>query len=837
MADVKDGVYTDPVSGKEVIARGGKAVLEHAGKLYEVDPQEMGAKILAEGFRPATAADLAQHAAEKKHGGAAGALKAFGEHAATGLYGGVTAIPRALGGVAEVIGKAAGVPSIAQGPGVSALSEEALAKGVAGGIGGIQAGEEYAQARAERAAVHPAAALGGELLGQTVGAGGSALGSAAAASKGAGLAAKVAAGSLEGAGFGGSAAAEQAYIEHTDLTAEKLVSSMGPMALLGGGAALLGAGASRLFQRSGSRGEAILDSPVLTTEAEAGPKGFWQRLSNEQVVKSTQARPSQLKRIGRTQEQVDAMTQKMGDEVKATRLRDGRRLFPETEWEAAKMSQEDFASRLKLGAEEAGDNLGKFRERVWKQASESNAYRSKPVFDMERFAKEADEQIVAPLRKGVFSESKAEAGLMSSKLDAIKSLGENPSLQELDAARRELRSIFQPPKPAGGGLPAQPPIGAANYEKLERLLERHIEVATDKVAAAMPGGKAGEYLALKSKFHTINTLAGLSEGAMAAERGLNTFSLTEKMAGGVGAVAGALGSGGLASAAGGLATMTAAKMLRERGSAVLAVLAERLSKNVDTRIDGAIGKLLSKAELPAAGQAGGKAARVAKTAGLAAFAKSDEDPREAFVRHARDVYAAQQPAQATAKLAKSFEPLYSHAPQLAQAATAATQRANSYLASKIPSGAVSVNIFSPAKYETAISDEDLHKFATAWNTVNNPLAILDDIRDNMLTVEQVEAVKVVYPELFQQIQLKVREQLTKLKEPPPYSTRLQLDLLLDLNGAGEPSMTPQFQRTLANISQMQMQQQAQAQPRPPVAPSAKASQYRSLSGGIAAGEQ
>lgn len=838
MADIKDGRYTDPVSGKVVEIRGGQVILEHAGKLYKVDPQEAGAKIQAEGYAPATSQDLATHEASKRP--LTEKVKTVAEHVATGAVTGPTAVIRGLGAAGEVIagdvsqygerrtGEA--VPDTK--PRIGEATGENIAGMVAENLVGKDAADEYLRARAQRAADHPSLAMAGELIGQTVGA----VSAVPAMGARAPLAAKVTAGTLEGVGMGGSAAAELAYTQNTDLTGEKLVAAMGPMALLGGGAALLGAGASRLFQRSGSRAETMLDSPRLSAEtAEAGPKGFWKRLSDEQVVRTTEARSSQLKRLGKTQEAVDRMTTKMADEVRSTRLRDGRRVFPESEWEALRMSSDDFGARLKTGASEAGENLGKFREKVWQHASDSPAYRGKAVFDMERFIKEADDDIVAPLRKGVFAESKAEAGVLASKLDEIKSLGANPSLRELDAARRELRSIIQPPKPSGGGLPPQPPLGAANLEKMERLLERHIEAATDKVATTMPEAKAGEYLALKSKFHALNSMSELTEGAAAANRGLNTFSLSEKILGGAGAVVGGLGSGGLGGIASGMATAAAAKFARERSSAVLAVLAERLSKNMDARIDGAVGRLLSKTELPALGPVGGKLTRGARTAGMVSFAKRDEDPRDAFVRHAREVHAAMSPAQSTAKMAQSFGPLYSHAPQLAQAATGATQRAAAYLASKLPAGAVSVNVFSPAKMETSISDEDLHKFATAWDTVNNPLGILDDLQKNMLTAEQVEAVKVVYPELFMQIQNKVREALTKVKEPPPYSTRVQLDLLLDLNGTGEPSLAPDFQRTLMNISQVMQQQQQQARPRAPTAPAAQASQYRTLSGGIAAG--
>ncbi len=831
MADVKDGVYRDPVSGQDVTVRGGQVVLEHAGKLYTVSPQEAGAKIIAEGFRPANAGDLATHEAQKKHGGAGGTLKTVAEHAATGVYGGLTAVPRALGGVAETIAREAGVPM--QGPGVKALSEEALAEGVAGGIGGSpQAGREYSQARQERAAAHPGAALLGEIAGQTIGGAGAPI----AASRGAGAATKVAAGAVEGAGFGGAQAHEEAYIQKTDLTSEKLVAAMGPMALLGGGAALLGAGAGRLFRRDGSRAEAILDSPRLTAAVEPGPTGFRKMLSDfaeERTFKAIGGKGSDLKKFGRTADKADAGFRKMTRDVMEGTLDDGTRIFPKNALEAATTSSDEIASRIGRAHEESAAKLQAFREKVWKHADETGSYRtSARVADMDSFYKSVENDVVQPLRGSTFAEGRAKAGMIENKLSEIRALGDNPTLPQLHNARRELADIVYPKRDPVTGMAPLPSPAQAELQAVERTLERTIEAATDKIAATLPGAKAEQYVSLKSKFASFDKAARIAGKAELDELGRRVVSPSDYMSGIAGAVVGGMSGGGIGAAIGGAVTGAVHKTVREHSSAVLAVLADRLARNVDNRIDTAIGKVLTKTETPALGPVSSKF----RTAANVTFAKKDEDPRDAFVRHARDIYAATNPATSTAKMAQSFGALYSHAPQLGQAASSAAMRAASYLASKLPANAVTVNVFSPAKMESSISDEDLHKFATAWTTVNNPLSILDDLQKNMLTAEQVEAVKVVYPEIFQQLQFKVREALTKQKEPPSYATRCQLDLLLDLNGAGEPSLAPDFQRTLMQIQQIRDAQQQQTQPRPPTAPSAMASQYRTLSGGIAAGQ-
>jgi hypothetical protein len=821
---VKDGLYRDPTSGAVVTVRGGKVVLQRGGELAAFEPHQVGTAILSGDYAPASAEDFAKHAAAQRKGGALEALGTAAEHAATGVYGGLTAVPRALGGAAEVIAKKAGAPM--QGPGVAALSEEALAEGIAGGIAGSpEAGKRYSAERAERAAAHPAAALGGALIGQTVG---GAMAPVAAAGN-AGTVTKTIAGALEGASMGGAQAHEEAYVQKTDLTSEKLVASMGPMALLGGGAALLGAGASRLFSRSGSRAEAVLDSPRLTAAAEPGPAGFRKMLAEfaeERTTKALGARGSDIRKMGRTAEAAEANMRKMSRDVLEGTLDDGTKIFKPLQ------SQDDLVQNVMRARDESAAKLEAFRSKVWKHAEETGGYRSNAkLVDMDAFYAKVEKEVLEPLRGSGVAEVAAKAGAVENKLAEIRSLGGNPSLPQLSKYRQDLASIVYP-KPTAPGLAPLPPLAMQELQAVERNLEHVIEAATDKVAATMPGAKAEQYVTLKSKFRSFNQAAQIAGKADLQDLGNRVVSPSDYLTAGAGAIIGGMAGGGLGAAVTGAVTGAVHKTVREHSSAVLAVLADRLSRNVDLRIDTAIGKVLSKAELPALGPVGGKL----RTAANVAFAKKDEDKRDAFVRHARDIYAATNPATSTAKMAQSFGPLYSHAPQLGQAATATSQRAAAYLASKIPAAAVSVNVFSPAKMETNISDEDLHKFATAWTTVNNPLSILDDLQKNMLTAEQVEAVKVVYPELFQQLQFKVREALTRQKEPPPYSTRLQLDLLLDLNGAGEPSLAPTFQRTLMNISQIMQQGQQQSQPRQPTAPSSMAGQLRTLSGGIAAGQ-
>lgn len=149
------------------------------------------------------------------------------------------------------------------------------------------------------------------------------------------------------------------------------------------------------------------------------------------------------------------------------------------------------------------------------------------------------------------------------------------------------------------------------------------------------------------------------------------------------------------------------------------------------------------------------------------------------------------------------------APQTAAAAAVTANRAVDYLYSILPAG-VSGDGLTPHLNRFEASDAEISRWGLAYQTIQNPLSVFDDLRRGTLTYEQVDALKAVYPEMHAQIQTAAVELLTQRTEPVPYNKALMLDLLCDLRGAGHPSLGPQF---LANVQALSAQQPA-AQPRP-----------------------
>lgn len=205
--------------------------------------------------------------------------------------------------------------------------------------------------------------------------------------------------------------------------------------------------------------------------------------------------------------------------------------------------------------------------------------------------------------------------------------------------------------------------------------------------------------------------------------------------------------------------------------------------------------------LPAAGR------RAATVAGVNGFARSGEDKRAAYERRTREVLdVVRSPEIAAQRVNAAIGPIAEHTPKLSGLMAMRTMAGATFLASKIPRPLAGASL-TPHLEEVTASDSEIAEFARYWQGVTNPTSLVDELKNGTLTHEHVEAVKTVYPALFKEVQLEVLAELSALKKPPPYQSRLQLDLLLELNGAGEPSVSPGFL--------LRMQQRASAAPSSP----------------------
>jgi hypothetical protein len=157
------------------------------------------------------------------------------------------------------------------------------------------------------------------------------------------------------------------------------------------------------------------------------------------------------------------------------------------------------------------------------------------------------------------------------------------------------------------------------------------------------------------------------------------------------------------------------------------------------------------------------------------------------------------------------------APLLAAAYAAKTNTAAQFLAERMPRHEPPETMFDRVD-ETKppdVTDDELDTFLRYARAVENPLSIVEDLENLTVSPEAVEAIRAVYPALYQQLQVEILEEFSQAEKPPPYEVRLTLGTLFDLTT--DPSLEPEFLSMLQQSAMSSMP--AGPQGEAPLAPS------------------
>jgi hypothetical protein len=250
---------------------------------------------------------------------------------------------------------------------------------------------------------------------------------------------------------------------------------------------------------------------------------------------------------------------------------------------------------------------------------------------------------------------------------------------------------------------------------------------------------------------------------------------------GLALAAGLIGGGApaLAALAKGAAFSFAHKLMRERGSSILAVAAYRAARG-DKVLTGAVREFLS---------AGSR---------RAVATKATEKPQRRDPPNAKD-YAKRLDELSKLDPAKmrGFDQGATEAPNLAAATAGAVVRAKAYLTQEAPTGLMGDDPLQPHLTAPQPNRAALERYSRKWEAVDDPIGTVERrLADGTLTREHVEAIKAVYPVTYREIRQKVFEELADSKERVPYDRRVRLGILFDF--AADNSLRPeQIARTQA----------------------------------------
>ncbi len=123
------------------------------------------------------------------------------------------------------------------------------------------------------------------------------------------------------------------------------------------------------------------------------------------------------------------------------------------------------------------------------------------------------------------------------------------------------------------------------------------------------------------------------------------------------------------------------------------------------------------------------------------------------------------------------------APETYRRSQQVLQRAMIFLGSKMKAlrgDSKEVNPFLKKSYP--VSDQEIYKFKKYLNAIQNPLSILKELKNGSLSRESVEAIKFVYPNIYEELKLQVYNQLKDVEQDGKieYKQRLQLGILMDV---------------------------------------------------------
>ena len=157
--------------------------------------------------------------------------------------------------------------------------------------------------------------------------------------------------------------------------------------------------------------------------------------------------------------------------------------------------------------------------------------------------------------------------------------------------------------------------------------------------------------------------------------------------------------------------------------------------------------------------------------------------------------------------------LRGHAPEVADAVKQKSVAAVKFLASKLPAEYTKSEptpTLTP-NVKPVVSKVAMTKFLRSVDAVNKgPEEITKDALHGQATLDEIEALKVAFPDYYQEAQMKVQEMCAGLDKPVPFQTAVNLGILFDTPTV--PCLAPDM---IAQEQQMYMQMAPPPGPPPP----------------------
>ena len=607
--------------------------------------------------------------------------------------------------------------------------------------------------------------------------------------------ATAASGAVEGALYGAGSTISEAALGDEQLTGEKLIAGATHGAVVGGalGGVLGGIGgafsrrggklADVVAEREGAAASRVARDVGEGAEAGAASEGSWLNrkatgASRENVIKSTGGTLADVKKL-RKYGDVDAAADNILKETEAFTGKDFARATQQDMVDTARhvLDESNATKKALLSSLDKEGVAVPSRQTIFQKFSDHvEPYISHLKEDGSIVWKAGAKEDLAPALK------------FAREMEASKAT----TFTDLFAESRALR------KKTGfkaGSTDAKDVHLSALFDAIEGEMER----AADAGAASQGAVFSQQWKAVKElQQHMIYLETAAQRGVDAGLKN-NSFGLRA----GIGAAMGVATGNPI----GGLVTGLLGKAAKEQGDQIAASLWNKLAgltktqqaiARVDSQINSGVQKLMGSAvpknalpKLPTFGEA---SARVQSAATYAAVSGTNRESYDKSANQIRSIAA--RPEALSNQVSDSLRDYSDHAPRATAAAAATAVRGVDFLASKLPPTTSDPNSLTPqlSKPNRMVSDIAIAKWMRYRDAVNDPVSVLTQARTGKITPEAVEAVKAVYPKLYEQLCDTVIRATVDAKRPISYQESIRIGILLDR--PTDWSMTPKAQKAI-----------------------------------------
>ena len=241
---------------------------------------------------------------------------------------------------------------------------------------------------------------------------------------------------------------------------------------------------------------------------------------------------------------------------------------------------------------------------------------------------------------------------------------------------------------------------------------------------------------------------------------------------------------------------------------------DRMSVGTDLKIvksiKGYLRKATGKVKKPVRGMLAPASLKILQGSNWGDKKTKDETRQKAFTKRSKELTEfLSNPQKTMDRISKNVGDVTEVAPNVAQAMQVKAVQSARYLYDRMP---------KPLGRDTLItkkfkpSDLSLAKWERIAAVVHDPDNALKSLKAGMLTVEEVDALREIYPRMYERIVVTIAEQVPELREKLPYKEQVQLSILFGVPVAA--TMEPEFMIAMYELAAPPMAQIPPGQKQP-----------------------